>query len=46
MNNTITGTDGKRRCGWCGDAPDFPAYHDNEWGYPVDDDFRLFDAAG
>lgn len=35
--------DGKPRCSWCAAAPEFPAYHDNEWGFPVDDDFRLFE---
>lgn len=43
MSNTIVGPDGKKRCSWCGAAPDFLAYHDNEWGYPVDDDIRLFE---
>ena len=31
------------RCWWCGDAPDYRDYHDREWGYPVDDDVRLFE---
>jgi DNA-3-methyladenine glycosylase I len=31
------------RCWWCGDAPDYVAYHDNEWGFPVTDDQRLFE---
>jgi len=43
MTNTILAPDGKKRCSWCGAAPEFLAYHDNEWGYPVDDDFRLFE---
>ncbi len=43
MSATITGSDGKLRCHWCGAAPEFPAYHDTEWGFPVDDDFRLFE---
>jgi DNA-3-methyladenine glycosylase I len=25
---------------WCGDAPEFLAYHDTEWGFPVSDDNR------
>jgi DNA-3-methyladenine glycosylase I len=37
------GTDGKARCAWSGTAPEFPAYHDAEWGYPVADDRRLFE---
>ena len=33
----------KHRCGWCvGDAL-YEAYHDEEWGMPVDDDHRLFE---
>ena len=43
MNKTIAGPDGKPRCRWCGAAPEFLAYHDNEWGLPVSDDFRLFE---
>ncbi|MBE9608580.1 DNA-3-methyladenine glycosylase I [Chitinilyticum piscinae] len=31
------------RCRWCGAAPDYLAYHDHEWGYPVADDVRLFE---
>lgn len=37
------GPDGKPRCHWCGAAPEFLAYHDTEWGFPVSDDFRLFE---
>jgi DNA-3-methyladenine glycosylase I len=40
---TIAGTDGRPRCRWCAAAPEFEAYHDNEWGYPVGDDQRLFE---
>ena len=31
------------RCGWCGDAPLYVAYHDEEWGVPVRDDRTLFE---
>lgn len=37
------GPDNKPRCRWCGDAPQFLAYHDQEWGFPVADDRRLFE---
>lgn len=37
------GPDSKPRCRWCGDAPEFLTYHDQEWGYPVADDRRLFE---
>jgi DNA-3-methyladenine glycosylase I len=43
MNQTYTAPDGKKRCQWCSLAPEFPAYHDTEWGFPVDDDIRLFE---
>jgi len=37
------GEDGVRRCVW-GDAPPiYRAYHDTEWGLPVEDDVRLFE---
>jgi len=43
MGKIIKGTDGKPRCSWCSAAPEFFDYHDTEWGYPVDDDIRLFE---
>lgn len=43
MNTTVTGPDGKPRCRWCEAAPEFFHYHDTEWGFPVDDDRRLFE---
>lgn len=43
MSTTILGPDGKLRCRWCGAAPEFLAYHDTEWGFPVSDDNRLFE---
>ncbi len=43
MNDLATGPDGKPRCSWCNVAPEFFDYHDNEWGYPVSDDRRLFE---
>ena len=43
MSDTIPGPDGKPRCRWSGSAPDFMHYHDTEWGFPVDDDRRLFE---
>jgi DNA-3-methyladenine glycosylase I len=33
----------KLRCSWCGDAPLYVAYHDEEWGVPVFDDRTLFE---
>ncbi|WP_186416869.1 DNA-3-methyladenine glycosylase I [Bosea sp. CS1GBMeth4] len=43
MSATISGPDGRPRCRWCAAAPEFLAYHDTEWGYPVGDDHRLFE---
>jgi len=43
MTTTIEGPDGKPRCRWCAAAPEFLHYHDTEWGFPVGDDFRLFE---
>jgi DNA-3-methyladenine glycosylase I len=38
-----TGDDGVLRCWWGASTPDYQAYHDTEWGFPVDDDRRLFE---
>ncbi|HHJ13166.1 MAG TPA: DNA-3-methyladenine glycosylase I [Gammaproteobacteria bacterium] len=43
MSETIVGPDGKSRCRWCSVAPEFIDYHDSEWGFPADDDHRLFE---
>jgi len=43
MSDTVEGPDGKPRCRWCAAAPEFFAYHDREWGFPVGDDRRLFE---
>jgi DNA-3-methyladenine glycosylase I len=43
MSATIAGPNRKRRCRWCGAAPEFLAYHDTEWGFPVDNDHHLFE---
>jgi len=43
MSTTIIGSDGQPRCRWCEAAPEYLAYHDTEWGFPVGDDPRLFE---
>ena len=43
MTMTTPGPDGRPRCKWCAAAPEFFAYHDTEWGFPVGDDRRLFE---
>ena len=35
--------DGLARCAWCAAAPEYVQYHDQEWGFPVRDDRRLFE---
>ncbi len=37
------GPDGIARCWWQDGQEDYAAYHDEEWGRPVDDDRRLFE---
>jgi DNA-3-methyladenine glycosylase I len=37
------GPDGRLRCAWCAGSADYEHYHDHEWGFPVDDDRRLFE---
>jgi DNA-3-methyladenine glycosylase I len=43
MSTTFIGPDGRPRCGWCAATPEYLAYHDTEWGFPVADDRRLFE---
>ena len=39
----VLGDDGVARCWWADSAPEYRAYHDREWGFPVADDDRLFE---
>jgi DNA-3-methyladenine glycosylase I len=39
----VVGDDGVARCWWADSAPEYRAYHDTEWGFPVADDIRLFE---
>ena len=43
MTLFISPTNSIPRCRWCAATEDYIAYHDNEWGYPVGDDIRLFE---
>lgn len=43
MTTTFQGADGLHRCRWCAAAPEFPDYHDTEWGFPVREDRLLFE---
>jgi DNA-3-methyladenine glycosylase I len=42
-NGIVIGDDGLARCWWASSAPEYRAYHDTEWGFPVADDVRLFE---
>src|ERR1700731_3276358 len=39
----VVGEDGVARCWWANSAPEYRAYLDTEWGFPVSDDVRLFE---
>lgn len=39
----VTGPDGRARCPWGVSAPEYVAYHDEEWGMPVHDDRGLYE---
>jgi len=39
----VVGEDGVARCWWADSAPEYRAYHDTEWGFPVSEDVRLFE---
>ena len=41
--HTEPGPDGRHRCWWCLSTPQYIAYHDDDWGYPVGEDQRLFE---
>jgi DNA-3-methyladenine glycosylase I len=40
---TVAGADGKLRCSWASSAPDYLAYHDDEWGRPIRSDQGIFE---
>ena len=37
------GADGRARCAWVGDDPEYSRYHDEEWGFPLHGDRALFE---
>ncbi|MFN3248180.1 DNA-3-methyladenine glycosylase I [Roseibium album] len=43
VTGLLKGQDGRGRCWWHGGLEDYQRYHDTEWGWPVDDDRRLFE---
>jgi len=43
MSDAVAGPDGRLRCPWALSAPEYVAYHDDEWGRPVQDDRAMFE---
>ncbi|MEE4010984.1 DNA-3-methyladenine glycosylase I [Roseibium sp. FZY0029] len=43
VTGLLLGEDGRNRCWWHGGLADYQRYHDTEWGWPVDEDRRLFE---
>lgn len=39
----VVGADDRVRCAWAGSAPEYVAYHDEEWGRPLRGDRELFE---
>lgn len=42
-DGVVVGIDETSRCWWCGGDEEYTRYHDDEWGFPVTDDVRLFE---
>lgn len=43
LDGLVVGADGRARCAWSGEDPEYRRYHDEEWGVPLHDDRRLFE---
>src|SRR4051812_22464004 len=43
MSDLLIGEDGRARCWWGASAPEYVAYHDDEWGRPVRGDDALYE---
>jgi DNA-3-methyladenine glycosylase I len=43
VSTLAKGDDGRRRCWWGASAPEYVAYHDEEWGRPVTDDRGIYE---
>ena len=42
-DGVVLGADGIPRCYWAGSAPEYLAYHDDEWGMPVRGESALYE---
>jgi DNA-3-methyladenine glycosylase I len=43
VSGATAGTDGRLRCPWGNSAPDYVAYHDDEWGVPLHGESALYE---
>lgn len=43
IEGIVLGSDGMARCAWGVSSPEYRAYHDEEWGRPVDDENRIYE---
>jgi len=43
LTGPVAGPDGRLRCPWGLSAPEYVAYHDDEWGRPVHGDQAIFE---
>ena len=43
MFTSVKCSDGKYRCSWCNQTPEYLHYHDTEWGFPQASDQSLFE---
>jgi len=43
VSDLVVADDGRRKCRWPVGDPLYEAYHDREWGMPVEDDAGLFE---
>jgi DNA-3-methyladenine glycosylase I len=43
LDGAELGPDGQPRCPWALSAPEYIAYHDDEWGQPVHGDIAIFE---
>jgi DNA-3-methyladenine glycosylase I len=43
MIDLLTGADGRARCAWAGNDPEYLRYHDEEWGRPLHGDRPLYE---
>jgi len=41
--SVLVGADGRARCAWAGNDPEYVRYHDEEWGHPLHGDGPLFE---